>query len=88
MKKFGLSILPALLMGAGMAVFGTAGAKASVIYTYTGNDFTSADSPYTTNDNVTATLTYDTPLAASTTSNFLPTSFVLLDGVDVLTINT
>jgi PEP-CTERM motif len=76
------SILPALLLA---AVIGASTAKASVIYTYTGNDFTSVSSPYTTNDKVTASLTYDTALAASTTSGALPTGFVLMDGVDVLT---
>jgi hypothetical protein len=82
MKKFGLSVLPALLLG---AVIGAPTARASVIYTYTGNDFTSVSSPYTTDDKITVSLTYDTPLASDTTTGVLPTSFVLMDGVNVLT---
>jgi hypothetical protein len=58
MKKIGLSILPALLLGAGMTVFGTASAKAAVVYNYEGNDFSIVASPYTTDDKITASLTW------------------------------
>lgn len=68
-------------------------AAAGVIYTYTGNNFTTADSPYTTANFITITLELDALLPASTTYSFpeldLTTlagfSLSMSDGVQTLT---
>jgi len=41
------------------------GSAQTYIYTYTGNDFTSASGPYTTADNITANLILSAPLGAN-----------------------
>lgn len=61
-------------------------ARADVVYTYTGNDFTSATTPYTLSDYVTAELTFATPLAADMTLQIVtPLSFAFSDGVQTIT---
>ncbi len=55
------------------------------IYTYTGNDFTSATSPYTTSDSITGELTLSSALAGGLTNEDVTadvTSFDFFDGVN------
>src|SRR5262245_43245176 len=65
-KKEGMAILVAAMV----STFGAGGANANVVYTYTGNDFTTVTVPpgssfYTTSDFLTITLTLTGPLAAN-----------------------
>jgi hypothetical protein len=86
MRKLCLSILPALLLGAGIAGFGAATAEASVVYTYTGNDFTTVEPPYTVNDKVTGSFTTSTAIAPSVTLDPIsPIAFSFSDGVQTVT---
>lgn len=83
------------MRGAGLvmiAIIGVLGiftpAKADIIYTYAGNDFTTFNmgSPYTTSDSVTITLDYAEPLDANgigTTGS--PLSWSASDGVQTIT---
>src|SRR5215469_13554072 len=55
-------------------------------YDYTGNPFTSAISPYTTSDFVTAMVTLANPLPANMALTVVtPTAFSLSDGVQTIT---
>jgi hypothetical protein len=54
--RFDFSIVVGSVVGLAIAVLGTASAIASVIYDHTGPNFTTAFSPYTTSDNVTASI--------------------------------
>ena len=68
------------------AAFCTPLANAGVIYTYTGNDFTAASTPFTTGDEVTGSFTVPTALGANLSlASISPTSFTFSDGVDTLT---
>jgi hypothetical protein len=61
-------------------------ASASVIYEYTGNDFTIVSGSYTTAMKVTVTLTLAQPLLASQTFlDVVPESYSFNDGVQTLT---
>jgi hypothetical protein len=76
MKAKSISLLALL------SLLGFSPASADTIYTYTGNDFTSATGPYTTTDKVTGTM----DLATALGDNFgpgeiFPVSFSFSDGV-------
>ncbi len=74
-----------LLIALGIARLSTASAKADTIYTYTGNDFTTAVAPYTTNDKITGTLTFSSPLDDNLINETEdPESFSFSDGVQTL----
>lgn len=67
-------------------MLGTAQANADVIYTYTGNDFATAPSPFSITDKVSATLTFAAALADNL--NFVivnPIAFVISDVLGTLT---
>ena len=82
----------AVVVAAGLSALGAASSKADEIYTYTGNDFTSAVSPYTTSDKVTFTLDLFTALAdnlSDVTISFSSVdSFTATDGVQTITNST
>jgi hypothetical protein len=67
-------------------------ARANVTYLYTGNDFTTASAPFTTNDKVMISLTLASALSPDLTvggvNNVSPLAFTASDGVDAFTDNT
>jgi hypothetical protein len=67
-------------------------ARANVTYLYTGNDFTTASSPFTTNDKVMISLTFVSALSPNLTvggvNNVSPLAFTASDGVDTFTDST
>jgi hypothetical protein len=73
-----------VVLAAMVSFFGAAGASADAIYSYTGNDFTTASAPYTTSDFVSLTLTLSAPLPDNANLvNVVPdvVSFHVSDGV-------
>jgi hypothetical protein len=82
----------ALVVAATVSTVGASGAKADVVYSYTGNDFNSFSTPalpYTTSDFVSLTLTLSAPLGDKlTNASVTPISFTISDGVDTLDITS
>jgi hypothetical protein len=84
-KQIGLSVLVA----SGLVALSAAHTTADIIYSYTGNPFTMASSPNTTNDFISGSFDLATPLG----SNFppitiSPLSFSFSDGVRTYTSTT
>lgn len=88
--RFG-KLAAAAAISVGLACVGSAMARADVIYTYTGNDFTTAVSPYTTSDRITGSVTLTAALGADS-SIATPTarlvSYSFSDGVQTVTNTT
>jgi len=89
-RLFGLACVSAL-MSIGLELGLSAPASATAVYTYTGNDFTSVTSPYTTSMSVTASMTLTNPIGPNQTnvdetSNLVAIS--LADGVHSLSLTT
>ena len=80
------SMLLAAVAAASLVVAVPQIGRADVIYTYTGNDFTSADSPYTNSDKITGEVELTSALPDNAVG-FAPTvvSFDFKDGVQTLT---
>jgi hypothetical protein len=66
-----------------IALVSTSAFAQTYIYTYTGNDFTSASGPYTTSDKVTGAITFSAPLGDDYEGNPSATilNFIFSDGV-------
>jgi hypothetical protein len=77
-NQLGLSILVA----SGLIALGAAQSTADTIYSYTGNHFTTAFSPYTTTDFISGSFDLATPLGNNVPlTTITPTSFSFSDGV-------
>jgi len=64
-------------------------ARADVVYTYTGNDFTSVSGSYNTTDSLDGSMTFTTALASDLDdAELYPTSFTFSDGVQTITNST
>jgi hypothetical protein len=66
-----------------IALISTSAPAQTYVYTYTGNDFTSASGPYATSDKVTGSITFSAPLGDNYSGNPSATilSFIFSDGV-------
>lgn len=79
-------MLLALITTAIIAGLATMPARADVIYTYTGNDFTNTFSPYNTNDSITGYFTVSQPLGDNLSEESIsPLAFSFTDTVDTVT---
>jgi hypothetical protein len=87
---FGRSTRPAQGIGVLLlAALCAPGAKATVIYTYTGNDFTTVIGSYTTADFVSGSFTVSSQLAANLSlAPITPLTFNFTDGTQVLNNST
>lgn len=75
----------AVVFAAALSAMLTATALANTFYSYTGNDFTFADPPYTTSDSISGFFTLTSALAPSTTfPTITPTAFSFSDGQQTL----
>jgi hypothetical protein len=73
------------LLALGLFSLTAAGARATTIYTYTGNPFTKVTGAYTTSMFVSGSFTVDSPLAANQAfSPVSPTAFSFSDGLQTL----
>ena len=78
-----------IALAALLAAFSVSPACADVVYTYTGNDFTSTTSPYTTDDYVTVTMDYASALQPNLVDSAVtPVSWPFSDGVNTATNST
>ncbi len=83
MKSAALAAGAATLLG--FACLGAAAAKADVVYDYTGYDFTSAASPYTTSDFISGNFHLSSALADNLPYTAItPTAYSFSDGVQTL----
>jgi hypothetical protein len=80
--QLGLSVV----LAAALCAMGPPHSTADTTYTYTGNPFTTAVSPYTTNDFISGSFDLATPLGSNVPlSTISPLSFSFSDGVQTLT---
>ena len=77
---------PRIFPGIALMVALGAPVEASTTYTYTGNDFTSASSPFTTSDFIQGSFTIAAPLADNLTlATISPTTYTFTDVVSTIT---
>jgi len=76
-----------MVLSASLAALAGAPAGADVVYTYTGNDFTTATSPYTQSDHLVIELDFTDALPANLqlSPSSTPFSFAIYDGVHTIT---
>ena len=77
--------LPRISLGIAilMMAVGASMVKASTIYSYTGNDFTTAPAPYSTSDKISGSFTVATALGDNLSyQTVTPTSYSFFDGVN------
>jgi hypothetical protein len=80
-KQIGLSVLVA----SGLTALSAAHSTADIIYIYTGNPFTTAVSPYTTNDFLSGSFDLATPLGNNVPLTIItPISFSFSDGIHTI----
>ena len=78
-----------VVLVAALSALGAANANADVMYSYTGNHFTSASSPYTTSDSVNLSFTLASALGASLPlTPVVPLTYTITDGVHTFTNST
>lgn len=76
----------AIVFAAALSAMFPASSSADVIYTYTGNDFTTVTAPYTLTDSVTGYFDLTAALGNSTgPQSITPVAFSFSDGVDTIT---
>jgi hypothetical protein len=81
-KRAGLAVVVA----AAVSAWSVTVANASAVYTYAGNNFTSADAPYSTSDYLTISLTLSAPLGDNFSLAYVtPTSYSLSNGLITIT---
>ena len=71
------ALVACVVLAQGLSLLALSAAHASVILTYTGNDFTTFVSPYTGTDKVTATITLASALGPNFSGFVAPISFSL-----------
>lgn len=77
---------PAIITLVGLVALAAPDANAGIKYTYTGHDFTNAQSPYTTSDSITGDFILANPLTPDLVNQSIsPSAWVFNDGLQTVT---